>query len=171
MAKGHLPGIGSGGQGQKLVPQAHGEEGEIAVIQGADLPDDLRVVRRVPGTVGEHHPVKTALQNGAGGSVGGIDGHLAAPVLEAADHILLDAVVHQRYPHPLHPNGGIHLGNGAGNPFHGALHPIRPDPGQTVLHMKMLRTGDHAVHGPLTAEYAGQCAGVHALDPGDIIFF
>lgn len=37
--------------------------------------------------------------------------------------------------------------------------------------MKMLRTGDHAVHGPLTAEYAGQGAGVHAFDPGDIILF
>ena len=37
--------------------------------------------------------------------------------------------------------------------------------------IEMLRTGEHSVHAPLTAEYFGQRPGVHTLDAGDIVLF
>ena len=35
----------------------------------------------------------------------------------------------------------------------------------------MLRTGEHTVHAPLTAEYFRQCPGIHALDAGNVVLF
>ena len=103
--------------------------------------------------------------------MGGIDGDLTAPLLEAADHVFLHAVVHQGHPQLLLAQGGIELGGLPGHFLHGALHPVGMDLLQALLYMKMLRTGDHAVHGPLTAEYSGQSPGIDTLDPGDVILF
>ena len=155
VAEAHLPGLRPGGQGQQLVPQADGEEGQVGVVEFPNLFDDLRVVRRVAGAVGEHHPVKAAGQNGLRRGVGGEHGDLTPPVLEAADHVLLHAVVHQGHPQLLFPRGGVHLGLLAGHLLHGALHPVGVDALERLLDRKMLRTGDHAIHGPLTAEYSG----------------
>ena len=52
--------LGAGGQGQKLVAHAHAEDGDGAVIELAQLGDDLSVFLRVAGAVGEHHAVKAA---------------------------------------------------------------------------------------------------------------
>ena len=103
--------------------------------------------------------------------MGRVDRHLAAPLLEAADHVLLDAVIHQSHPQLLHAVGGADLGGLAGHPLHRALHPVGADFAQTVLYTKILRTGDHTVHGALIAENAGDRAGVHPLDPRDIMLF
>ena len=126
---------------------------EYAVIE-VNPRDDLHVVRRIAGAVGEHHPVEPAGEHRLRRGVGGEHRHLTAPVLEAADHVLLHAVVHQGHPELLPARGGVHLRLLPGHPLHGALHPVGPDALQALRDRKMLRTGDHAVHGPLTAEYS-----------------
>ena len=98
-------------------------------------------------------------------------GDLTAPRLEAADHILLDAEVQQSHPQLLPGNGGIDLDFLPAHPFHSTLDPVGSDGLQQVLNRKMLRTGDHTVHGTLTAECAGDSAGVHALYARDTVFF
>ena len=127
MAEAHLPGGGSGGQGQKLVSQAHREERQVGIIELAHLGNDLRVIRRVAGTVGEHDSVEAAGEHRGGGGVGGIYRHLTAPLLKAADHILLHAVVHQGNPQPLFPQRGVHLALLPGDGLYGPLHPIGTD--------------------------------------------
>ena len=154
VAEAHLAGLRPGGQGQELVAQADGKEGQLTLIELPNLRDDLHVVRRIAGAVGEHHPVEPAGEHRLRRGAGGEHRHLTAPVLEAADHVLLHTVVHQGHPEPPLPQGGVHLSLPAGHPLHGALHPVGPDALQALRDRKMLRTGDHAVHGPLTAEYS-----------------
>ena len=145
--------LGAGGQGQDLVAQADGEHGHVAVIQLLHLGDDGHVVGGVAGAVGQHHAVEMPGQHRHGGGESGEHGDVAAPAAQALDHVLLHAEVHHGHPVLLLAIGGAVLRLFAGDPLHGALHPEGPDLLQGLRNIKMLRTGDHAIHAPLTAEY------------------
>ena len=162
-------GFGPGGQGQKLMPQTDAEQGDIALIQLFQLGNDSGILRRVTGAVGEHHPIKAAGQHRLRRSMRREGGDAAAPAAQALDHVLLNAVVHHSHAVLLLAVGGKHLRLLPGHPVHRALHPVGAQALQHLGHIKMLRTGDHAVHAPLTAEYLCQRPGVHPLDTRDIM--
>ena len=145
--------LGSGGQGQDLVAQADGEHGHAAVIQLLYLGDDSHVVGGVAGAVGQHHAVEMTGQHRLGGGEGGEHGDVAATAAQTLDHVLLHAEVHHGHPVLLLAIGGAVLGLFAGDPLHGALYPEGANFLQCFRNIKMLRTGDHAIHAPLTAEY------------------
>ena len=167
---GQAAGLGAGGQGQQLVAHAHAEDGDGAVIELAQLSDDLSVLSGITGAVGEHHAVKAAGEHLAGGGVGGQGHDLTAAAAQALDDVLLHAVVHHGHQVRFLAIGVKHLGLGPGHPADGIFHLIGAQPLHDLGHIKMLRTGEHTVHAPLTAEYFRQCPGVHALDAGNIVF-
>ena len=163
--------LGAGGQGQKLVAHAHAEDGDGAVIELAQLCDDLSVLSGIAGAVGEHHAVKAAGEHLAGGGVGGQGHDLTAAAAQALDDVLLHAVVHHGHQVRFLAIGVKHLGLGPGHPADGIFHLIGAQPLHDLGHIKMLRTGEHTVHAPLTAEYFRQCPGIHALDAGNVVLF
>ena len=58
-----------------------------------------------------------------------------------------------------------------GNPVHCAGHPVLAQPFHDLIDIKMLRTGNHAIHGPLATEDTGQGTGINPLDAHNIMFF
>ena len=57
--------------------------------------DDLHVLRRVAGAVGEHQAVRVQLGQLVGGGSAGQHGHAAAALLQAAHDVVLAAQVQQ----------------------------------------------------------------------------
>ena len=170
MAIGQRAGGGPGGQRHQLVAQADGKDGQVGLVELAHLGDDLHVVGGIAGAVGEHHAVIAAGEDLLRRRVGGQQGDVTAPGVEAAGHIPLLPQV-QQGNFVLRMLRRIVDRSLGGHPLHGAGHPIGAQPLQHFLHMKMLRAGDHTVHRPLIAEYLGQRPGVDTLEPGDIMLF
>ena len=149
------------------MPQADAENGHLTdelLHRGGDL----RHILRVSGAVGEEHPVGLHEENLLGGGVVGDDGHVAAPPVQAADDVQLDAAVDGDHV--------VFCVGGAGVPALPAAYPMHRvvghrgfrDPLQCFLHAG-LRGGDQ--HPPAAQIPDAPCklAGVHPGNAGDIV--
>lgn len=94
VAEAHLFRFGASRQRHQLMPQTDGKHGDAGRIELFDLSDDGHIIRRVARPVGEHDTVKLLGQYLYRRSVGGKHRDLAAPLLEAADHVFFYAEVH-----------------------------------------------------------------------------
>ena len=159
-----LLGGGAGGKCHELMPKTHRKHHHIGIINLFQLRNDLHIIRRIAGTVGQHHAVKSALKNHLCRRMCRESRDLTAALLQAADHILLDAQIQKRNSGTA---AGINLHLRTGGFFHRALDPICPNQLQLCLHIRILLHGNHAVHGALIPQKPGDGAGIYAADAGD----
>ena len=160
-----LLGIGAHGQRGDLVSQADAEDGDAAVVQLAHAGDGAGAFLGVSGAVGEHHAVGVDGEHVAGGGVLREHGDVAAPAAERLDDGILRAVVHQR---DLIARAREMLGLRAADHLDHAGDAVSARDLGAGLYGLALAGGDHAVHGALRAQVAGQRAGVKARDAGDV---
>ena len=148
------------------MAQADAEDGQ-APHENADLLDGVVVFCRVAGAVGEHHPVHVQTHHIPGGHVMRQADHLAAPLAEAADNVLLRPVVDEGHPEsflslrekdlwlPV-----AHLGHRPGTGIGGDGFQIGGRSGE-----------DAGVHDALFPDDAGDLPGVHPADAADAPVF
>src|SRR5699024_2841488 len=101
-----LVGPAAVGQGDHLVAQADAKDG----VEPPQLPhqaDHRLHVLRVPGAVGEEHPVGGHAHDDGGGGVVGHHGDVAAPGVQGADDVELDAAVHRHHIVPVVGGPGV----------------------------------------------------------------
>ena len=169
VAKLELIGAPAEGQGDELVPQADAKNGPAAP-DSADELDDGPHIFRVARAVGEEDPVRLVEGDLLRGGVPGYHSHIAAPAVQAADNIELDAAV---YRHHMKAVSG-----GAGIPALFTAHPGDGVPG----HRNSVQAGQGRLpgdvgsreDGPLAAvgpDGAGELAGVYAPEAGDAVLF
>ena len=152
------------------MSETDGEDGQVGLIELLHLGDDLHIIGGVAGTVGQHHAVIASGEHLGGRGVGGQDGHVAAARIQAEGHVALLAEIHR---------GDLVLGVlhremlrlSGGHALHRAADAVGLQLLLHLIHIKMLRTGDHAVHAALVAEDLGQRTGVDALNAGDVVLF
>ena len=162
-----LVGFGTVGQGQNLVPQANPENGHLA----PQLPHGfghLRHVLRVTGAIGQEYTIRFHKQDFLCCGVVGNNGHVAAPVVEAADDVQLDAAIHG-----YHMELGI---GGAGIPALFAADPADCIPGHRGGGNDGQRRFGGGIRGsnqrPAAAQVTDasrQLPGVHPGNGGDVV--
>ena len=159
-----LGGLGAGGQGRQLVPQADAEGGDAQLKNAAQVLDGLDRLGGVAGAVGQHDAVGVQRSHLLRGGKGGHHRHLAAPAGQAADDVPLAAVVHQD---DMGGAGGVvHLRRAAGDGGHRPGDGVGPHLSQQGLGLVPVggvggvEPGqDRAVHHAALPDHPGQVAG------------
>ena len=173
--------MGTGSQGGELVAQADAKGGDAGGEHFADVGDDLHILGRVAGAVGEHQAVRVQLGQLGGGGGARQHGHAAAALLQAAHDIIFAAQVQQGHMQrgitPLPCLGGfVSLGLPASNGLNRVDHRVGGDlrqQGGFLLRfgIGVELGGDSTVHNAAFPQGAGQAAGIDALNADDAVFF
>ena len=163
-----LGGLGVDGQRQQLVAEADAKDRHIGLQQLLEVRDDLDVLRRVAGAVGQHHAVILAdyvLRLGVRRN----DGDFAAALAQLALDVVLYAVVEQRDAvlgfALSRVNDVLRTGNGLDRILDNvSLHFCDG----LLVRLEALGVDD-AVHDALAAQLARQTAGVDAGKANDLL--
>ena len=163
-----LGGLGVDGQRQQLVAEADAEDRHIGLQQLLEVRDDLDVLRRVAGAVGQHHAVVLAdyvLRLGVRRN----NRDLTAALAQLALDVVLYAVVEQRDAvlgfALSRVNDVLVAGNGLDRILDNvSLHLLDG----LLVRLKALGVDD-AVHDALAAQLAGQTAGVDAGEADNLL--
>ena len=176
-----LAGLCACGQRGQLVAEADAEGRDAGGEHFADVRDDLDVLGRVAGAVGEHEAVGIERGQLGSGRRAGQHGHAAAALLQAAHNVVLAAQVEQRHvQRRVTPCTGSRrlIGHGlaAGDVLDSVDNGVGGDLGQQRglllrFGVGVELGGDRAVHNAALPQGAGQAAGVDALNADDAVLF
>ena len=139
------------------MSKADCKDRHIGLVQLADFFDDLNVFLRISRAVGQHDAIRAGCEDFFCSCITGINGDFAATLCQGTGDVALCSKIEKRYffdrllkcigrrKDILFFAGGFlnHSGHG-----------VRMHAGNRVGQIIILSGGDHAVHGPLTAEYS-----------------
>ena len=190
----HLLRVEAGSKRHQLMSHADRIDRHIRLVKFADLPDLIRTILGVSGTVCQHNPVRMAGQNLFCLCPGRIHRDITASLIQRTDNIVLHTEIHQR--HLIGASGAFSAyrsfwicvfiggaGNSSdngirrrpellfctGNLFHLISGSVCPDLWKNLLRNNIGICGDHSIHRTGLTKDLRQSTGINAFDPGDIV--